>query len=317
MDPHKLEGFQELHVARPLRIGVVGLPGGWSSEALKTALIERTGWSLLVDMGRVGLNLDSGRACFEGVELNALDGLVIKKIHSDYSPALLDRLEILRAIEASGVRIFSPPRRVSHMINRLSCTVTLRGAGIPMPGTVISEDLDVIEAAVRRFGQGVLKPLFTSKARGMELVSDGPGLRQQLSAYQSRHSMFYLQKRIPLPGRDLGLAFLGGELVGTYARVAGKDSWNTTVLAGGHYASHTPAPETVEVARRAQGLFGLDFASVDVVEAEDGPQVFEVSAFGGFRGLRDGAGINAAGLVADYVIEKLYEAMEEGGDPAE
>ncbi len=287
------------------RIGVIGLPGGWSSEELTKALRTRTGWSVLVDLNHVLLDLESRRAFFGDVELTALDGLIIKKIDPDYSPDLLDRLEVLRAIEDRGVRIFSPPTRVGRLINRLSGTVTLRSADIPMPPTVVTEDVNLAEETVRRFGKAVLKPLFTSKARGMELVEEGPGLDRQLREFQSRHRALYIQKRIKVPGRDLGLAFLAGELIGTYARVAGEGSWNTTVRAGGHYASHNPSPESVEVARKAQALFGLDFASVDVVETDDGPIVFEVSAFGGFRGLREGAGVDAAGLIADHVIAEL------------
>jgi tetrahydromethanopterin:alpha-L-glutamate ligase len=33
--------------------------------------------------------------------------------------------------------------------------------------------------------------------------------------------------------------------------------------------------------------------------------VFEVSAFGGFRGAKEGIGIDAAALYCDYVLEKL------------
>ena len=49
----------------------------------------------------------------------------------------------------------------------------------------------------------------------------------------------------------------------------------------------------------------MDFTTVDVAETPDGPIVFEVSAFGGFRGALEGAGIDAAGSYTDYVIAKL------------
>ena len=52
-------------------------------------------------------------------------------------------------------------------IDRLACTVTLRLGEIPLPPTVITEDIDQAAAAVERFGTAVLKPLYTSKARGM------------------------------------------------------------------------------------------------------------------------------------------------------
>ena len=40
-------------------------------------------------------------------------------------------------------------------------------------------------------------------------------------------------------------------------------------------------------------------------ETPDGAAVFEVSAFGGFRGLLDACGLDAAEAYADYVLEHL------------
>ena len=44
---------------------------------------------------------------------------------------------------------------------------------------------------------------------------------------------------------------------------------------------------------------------MDMAETEDGPVVFEVSAFGGFRGAKEGLGINVAERYVDYVLNKL------------
>jgi ribosomal protein S6--L-glutamate ligase len=111
----------------------------------------------------------------------------------------------------------------------------------------------------------------------------------------------YLQEMLALPGRDLGVAFVGGEYLATYARVQASGNWKTTTSAGGKYEPFTPSAEVIELARRAQGLFGLDFTCVDVVETSRGPMVFEVSAFGGFRGLLDACGVDAAAAYADHV----------------
>ena len=48
----------------PLRIGVVGMAGGWSSESLADRVAERTGFRLLVDMEHVSARLDEGRVLF-------------------------------------------------------------------------------------------------------------------------------------------------------------------------------------------------------------------------------------------------------------
>lgn len=291
-----------------LRIGVVGVPGKWSSERLADAVAERTGFRLLIDMSEIAVDLDQRRAVLKGIELRELDALIIKKVDRSYGWSNLDRLEMLRFLQGMGVRVFSRPERLMRLIDRLSCTVTLRTAGIPMPETVVTERVDMAAEAVMAFEGAVLKPLYSTKARGMRLIEPTSLERvmEQVRAFQDEgNPVMYVQRRIQLPDRDLGVAFVGGEYVGTYARVRGKGAWDTTTQAGGHYAQHHATPEIIEIARQAQSLFDLDFCAVDIAETRHGAFVFEVSAFGGFRGLADGAGIDAASRIVDHVIKEL------------
>lgn len=290
------------------RIGVVGIPGKWSTETLADAVEARTGFRLVIDMAEVGLDLANGRLLFRDHDLCALDGLIVKKISASYSPSTLDRLELLRVAEQAGVRVFSPALSMLRLIDRLSCTVTLRNGGIPMPDTRVTEDVGAAMAAVREFGSAVFKPLYSTKARGMCVIDaelGEPEMERQIRAFQADNPMMYIQRRIDLPGRDLGMVFLAGEYLGTYARVPQTEAWNTTIHSGGRYAAHSPPDEVIELAHRAQALFDMDFTTVDVAETGDGPIVFEVSAFGGFRGAAEGIGINAAELYTAHAIEQL------------
>lgn len=294
-------------MAKP-RIGVVGIPGKWSTETLADAAEQRTGFRLVIDMARVALDLEHNRLLFEGHDLCQLDALIVKKISAEYNPNTLDRLELLRVAENAGVMVFSGAENMLRLIDRLSCTVTLRNAGIPMPDTRVTEDVDAAMNAVRDYGSAVFKPLFSTKARGMCIIdSDQPDedMRAAIEDFQRSNPMMYIQRKLDLSGRDLGMVFLGGEYLGTYARVSQDDSWNTTINSGGRYEGYSPPDEIVELAYRAQAPFNMDFTTVDVAETPDGPIVFEVSAFGGFRGALEGAGIDAAGSYTDHVIAKL------------
>ena len=117
--------------------------------------------------------------------------------------------------------------------------------------------------------------------------------------------MMYIQKKLDLQGRDYGMVFLGGKYLGAYARVSEEQSWNTTINSGGKYAAYAPQQSIINLAHKAESLFGMDFTTVDVAETKEGPVVFEVSAFGGFKGAKDGIGIDAADLYADYAITEL------------
>uniref|UniRef100_A0A7C4W165 GAK system ATP-grasp enzyme n=1 Tax=Desulfatirhabdium butyrativorans TaxID=340467 RepID=A0A7C4W165_9BACT len=287
------------------KIGVIGNIGGWSSEHLADVVARFTGKRMLIDMKDVSVDLDRNRVSWNGMDLGEVDALIIKKIGPYYAPYLLDRLEILNFLENQGVNMFSRPLHILRVLDRLSCTLALRAANIPMPPTCITENTDTAMQVLREYGQAVLKPLYSTKARGMEVVEYHPSASLQIESFKLKNPILYLQKRVNLRGKDLGVVFLGGEYVATYARKNDTDSWNTTTENGGRYVPYQPDPETIEVAKKAQALFHLDFTSVDVVETENGPLVFEVSAFGGFKGLNTACGIDGAQLYLDYVLKRM------------
>ncbi len=288
------------------KIGVIGVPGGWSSDHLAATVEKKTGFSLLVDPGRMTLDLEQERVLCDGRDLMELDGFIIKKLGPSYSPLLLARLEILQFMAGRGMPSFSHPGHIQRLVDRLSCTVQLRLAGIPMPATTITEDVGKALEAVEKYGRAIFKPLFTSKARGMAVIDPGPEARQRIEGFQSMgNPIMYIQQMVSHPGMDMGVAFLGGEYLATYARAGNANSWHTTTRSGGRYEAYEPSREIIELAKKAQDIFGLEFTGVDVVETDHGPLVFEVSAFGGFRGLREANSIDAAELYVDHVLRKL------------
>jgi tetrahydromethanopterin:alpha-L-glutamate ligase len=310
------------HASPPHRIGVIGIADGWSTTQLLDALEARTGYRRLIEMQDVVLDLERARVLHRGFDLGELDAVIVKKIASEYSPDALDRVELLRVLESNGVRVFSSAAAMSRLIDRLSCTVKLRLGQIPIPATTVSESVDEAIAAILRYGAAVAKPLYTSKARGMRVLrapgthaqapADAAELRAQVELFRADNPVMYLQQLLDTSGRDLGVVFLGGSYLATYARVSGG-SWSTSTNTGGKYRPHQPTDEIIALAQRAQALFDLDFTCVDVVESASGPKVFEVSAFGGFRGLLDASNIDAAARYADYALGVLGRSRARGG----
>ena len=294
------------------RIGVIGIPGKWSTEILADQIESKTGFRLVIDMANVRVDLESFDLFYEDTNLCELDGLVVKKISEIYSPDMLDRGELLRVAEASGVRVFSSSESIIRLVDRLSCTVTLRANKIPMPPTTVTESREEALLAIKKYGSAVLKPLYSTKARGMTIVDSGQPdieLSAMLDDFSVDNPMIYLQQKQELSGRDLGMVFLGGEYICTYARVAHGDAWNTTIHSGGRYEDYQPSEELIELGRRAQAPFGLDFTTVDIALTDAGPIVFEVSAFGGFKGAKEGCGVDAADLYSNYVIKEIQERV--------
>lgn len=295
-------------MSNDLKIGVIGIPGKWSTETLADAVQAKTGYRLVIDMSEVTLDLTRMQLMYRGTNLCELDGLIVKKISAEYSPSTLDRLEMLRVAEQQGVRVFSRVESMLRLIDRLSCTITLKNAGIPMPNTCITEDVEQAINTVKQYGEAVFKPLFSTKARGMTLINAKQAdsqIRQQVSDFKQVNPVMYIQQKLNLSGQDLGLVFLAGNYLGTYARVSQSDAWNTTIHSGGRYAAFEPSSEIIELATQAQSLFNMDFTTVDVAITDNGPIVFEVSAFGGFRGAKEGCEVDAAALYVEHVLETI------------
>jgi tetrahydromethanopterin:alpha-L-glutamate ligase len=289
------------------RIGVIGIPGKWSTEVLADRLEERTGFRAVIDMSQVELRLDTNQLMFQDLDLMTLDGLIIKKISEVYAPATEDRIHLLSYAERAGVKLFSPTQSVGNLVNRLSGTLALQQGNIPMPKTRITENPEQAFATVREFGSAILKPLYSTKARGMIMLTQDDSdefVRNALEEYRQSQSIYYIQQTVKLDGRDLGMVFVGGEYLCTYARVGNKDSWNTTINSGGKYEKFEPDAELIELGCRAQSCYDLSFTTVDIALTDQGPVVFEVSAFGGFKGALEGCDIDAASVYADFVLQK-------------
>jgi ribosomal protein S6--L-glutamate ligase len=290
-------------------IAVVGPPGGWSTERLAAALRAAGADAGVVDLGACAVRLPAAGVWHAGRRLEA-EAAVVKKIGDAAGGWVVrERLQILRHLEASGVPVWSPVDRLEVAVDRYRMTLELVRAGLPVPETVVTEDVREAAAAVERFGAAVLKPLFTSKGRGMLRLDPALDLPRILERHRAESAgPFYLQRFVKHPGRDLGVAVLDGRCVGAYWRLAGHGQWMTTVLAGGRYAPADPPAEALALAERAARHFGLLFTGVDLVETDGGFTVLEVSAFGGFRGLLDACGVDGAALVAGAVLGRLATA---------
>jgi len=295
-----------------VNVAVVGQPGAWSTERLADALRAAGATATVLDLAACSLRLPDRRLFHRGEPLDGLDGAVVKKLGDTADGwSVQERIGMLRHLQASGVPVLSAPECLHVAVNRYRMTCELVRAGLPVPPTTITEDIDEAASAVSRFGTAVIKPLFTSKGRGMRRLEPAGELRGQLEAHRNGGlGPFYLQRFVKHPGRDLGVAVLEGRCIGAYWRVAASDQWMTTILSGGHYEKADIAPETAAMAVAAARHFGLVFTGVDLVEDPDGRlTVLEVSAFGGFRGLLKGCGVDAAPLLADVVLRRFREAQ--------
>lgn len=288
-------------------IGVIGIRGAWSTEVLSEHLKDKKAGGAVLELREICYDAGETRFSHRQYEIDDFDGFIIKKMGARYSSQLLDELELLALMENKGFIFFSSPHSLRKMISRLSCTIHLRTNNITMPPTYITEDIDHAIDWLEKNGPAILKPLYSTKARGMVLLERSKSPRKVLENFiNAGEKIIYLQKKLDLSGSDYGLFFLGGNYIGAYARVGDGSTWHTTTEQGGRYLPFQPPQDYIDLAQRAQAPFDLDFTCVDVANSKEmGPIVFEVSAFGGFNGMSMSSGVDVADMVSDYAIARF------------
>jgi ribosomal protein S6--L-glutamate ligase len=280
-----------------LHVAVAGIPGAWSSERMCEALRSAGVESFVFSLGEALHNLNSGAVTLNGASLSGLDGIVVKKFAAQDDPALRVRIHILQALEDQGLRIFSRASVIDKVMDRYSMNMGLLKAGLPLPVTYSFESQDGFRRAVAALGKTVVKPVYTSKGRGMFVAEAG----SDAGLWQEDAGRGLVQEFVRSPGRDIGACVLGGRYLGAFYRVAAEGEWMTTTAAGGRYAPCELSQAGIDLAERAAAAFGLDYTIADLVETADGFRIYEVSAFGGFRGLWVSSGFDVATAYAQYI----------------
>jgi ribosomal protein S6--L-glutamate ligase len=286
-----------------MRVAVAGVEGAWSSERMRAALEEAGVDSLVSSLGDCIHDLNDDRVLLDGLDLGELDGIIVKKLASQSDPSARLRLHLLRALERRGVRIFSRPDVIESAMDRYWMNSLLACAGLPLPHTISFETREGLRLSAEELGDAVVKPVYTSKGRGMfRLRKRG---RLATGGWENGGGRWLAQRFVDAPGRDIGACVLGGEYVGAFYRVAREGHWMTTTASGGRYETCELPVEGQAIAVKAARLFGLDYTVVDLVEAEAGYCLYEVSAFGGFRGLWTANELDVARLYAAYIKEEI------------
>lgn len=287
-----------------MKVWVAGIEGGWSGERMVAALSNLKIDAKLITLSDCSHDLMSGKVSCHDCDLGSLDALIVRKLGDPIDPLTPSRLNLLRTLERRGVKLFSSAQAIDNANDRYRMSLSLAEAGVPIPETIVTESLEEAVSLVERWGRVVVKPLLTSKGRGMQLLNSEGAYRLALKHWSHRQvSPFYVQRYVST-SRDIGVALLGNQIIGAFQRVAAPGAWQTTIREGGHYEPFAPDSTVAALAQKAAEPFGLDYTVVDLVQSGDQWLAYEVSAFGGFSGLW-ACGIDVAAKLAHYVLAHL------------
>jgi RimK family alpha-L-glutamate ligase len=288
-----------------VRIPILSARSGWHVDELRRAFAERGHEAVELRYEDIVAEFGSRRSVTAGgVALNECPIVLPRIIPDGTLEQLILRVDLLHALEDCEVSVINSASAIERTVNKARTTAILEAAGLPTPETVVCETVEQAMAAFRRLGDVILKPLFGSMGLGMLR------LREEEMAWRAFHAVariggvFYLQKTIDHGGCDVRAFVIGDRVLAAIERRA--DGWCTSVARGA-----TPIPIVLDAHREqlaiaAAKAVGADYAGVDLITDRDGTTyVIEVNGIPGWRGLQQATGIDVAGAIADFTVNRL------------
>lgn len=214
-------------------------------------------------------------------------------------------LHALRLLESAGVRCLNSYHVAQVCGDKILTAVALREHGVPQPAARVAFTDDSALQAIEEIGYPVvLKPAVGSWGRLLAKVNDREAAeailehKRILGSYH--HSIFFVQKYVDKPGRDLRCFVVGDRCIAAIYRTSAH--WKTNTALGGVASGAPVTAELGELAVSAARAVGGGMVGVDVLESDDGLLVNEVNYTMEFSNSIDTTGVDIPGHVVDYTI---------------
>lgn len=225
-------------------------------------------------------------------------------------------LALLRVLESWGIPTVNPHAVASVCASKLDTSALLDAAAIPTPATAIAFSPDAALRAAENLGYPVvLKPVTGSWGRLLARINDRDAA-EALFEHKAvlggpEHSVFYLQRHVDKPGRDIRAFVVGDDVVCAIYRES--DHWVTNTARGASTRNCPVDNALRDICRRAAAAVGGGVLAIDLLEDADRILVSEVNATMEFRNSIDVTGVDIPGRVADHVREVARGALVGAG----
>ncbi len=221
----------------------------------------------------------------------------------------------VQVLEHLGVRCVNSSRTIEVCSDKLSTTLALARAQLPMPAVRVATGREAGLEAIESIGYPVvLKPTVGSWGRLVARVNDRDAAEAILEHRDTlgsvRQKIIYAQEHVDKPGRDLRVFVDGGIAVAAIGRRS--EHWVTNTARGATAESVDLTSDLRALSQQAALSVGADLCAVDLLECpRRGLLINELNHSMEFRNSIDTTGIDIPRLVAEHVVS-LAGATHQG-----
>jgi tetrahydromethanopterin:alpha-L-glutamate ligase len=313
--PPSAERFAiEPRAAKPV-IGLVGDRVDWHARELAGALAARGVGTRRIRLEACGFATENASGLrIDGFAESLPGAVVIRSMSGGTFEAVTLRLGVLHALRERGVLVWNDARAIERCVDKSMTSFLLAQAGIATPTTWTTASYEQAAQIAQQetvAGPLVLKPLFGSQGRGLQLIRRPEDLPQGGNV---AGGVWYLQRFVGVERdgfHDFRLLVVQGRVVAAMQRHSSH--WVTNIKRGGRPVAAVVNDDMEALAISAALAVGADFAGIDIVYgADQKPLVLEVNSMPAWSGLQKVTPVRIAAVLADALTAALASRVPRG-----
>ncbi len=126
----------------------------------------------------------------------------------------------------------------------------------------------------------IAKEIKSSMGYGVYLIED----KKQFRSYCDTNDILYIQEKLPID-RDMRIIYLGDEVIASYWRIGGENSFKNNVAQGGTISYDNIPQEALALVDKVAKELDINHAGFDIAEVDGHYYIFEFNVLFGTRGL--------------------------------
>jgi tetrahydromethanopterin:alpha-L-glutamate ligase len=293
------------------RVAIFTDDPGWHGARLRKAFLARGCDARFVSLKDCAIDLSSDAPLsLPGFESSLPDAAFVRGVPGGSLEQVIFYLDVLHVLKNLDVPVYNDGRAIERSVDKGMTSFLLRRAGVPMPPTWITADVDHARSLVmRELAAGhelVCKPLFGAQGVGLRRVRAG----DSLPPIETYRGIYYVQRYIDTgegAWHDWRVFVFGGRAVAAMRR--NGVSWISNVASGGRCQPAVLDESLRDLAEATVATVDMNYGGVDIIrDTQGGAWVVEVNSIPAWKGLQSTCNVD----VAELLVNDFLRHCEQG-----
>jgi ribosomal protein S6--L-glutamate ligase len=226
---------------------------------------------------------------------------------------------VLRQFEMMNVYPLNESVAISRSRDKLRSIQLLARKGIGLPVTGFAHNPDDISDLIAQVGGAplVIKLLQGTQGIGVVLAETHNAAESVIQAFMGLNANIMVQEFIKeADGSDIRCFVVGDKVVAAMKRQGAPGEFRSNLHRGGTATLVRLSPEERATAVRAARIMGLNVCGVDMLRSNHGAVIMEVNSSPGLRGIEAASGKDIAGLIIQFIENRLKSLETAKLDPS-